>query len=506
LGKNKDDGKNSGTAGTDAAAVSTAQQLTEGEGQTAPPPGARKRPPAPPQNSDAVRNLAQATTDKIDQIELEKSRGIPVNRAPVSQASFQEAGAARLAKDLAPRAAASTRHPLAGHSAHQTRPPPTAPTFTGQDSTPPSFGRSTDVLLGDSMLSNAIDLSDSISNRAIEEAAILYANGEVAPAIDVLRESIGVGQMNYRNSLAWRMLLELYQAIGDSKRFKRLAVEYGAQFHDSSPFEPHATADQPSASPVPADQIPDLEGIVFKGPLNASITRDLEKLKRLTAMHQTVCVDFGEVDSVDARGAELTLRILTRFGKSKHTLIVRGGEHLLRRLLAMVESEPKEKSPVVWMLLFEMYRLLGRQDEFEQKSIEYLAILEVSMPLWEAYPPNVHADAAPGSAGEPMTTNGAAGGSTGELQPDMIALRGELLGKADREFARLSEFAKSLNRVCVDCSELTRVDFTAAGAVLNWAVGLHKNNKTIEFRRVSHLVAALLIVMGIHEFAQIERR
>jgi hypothetical protein len=42
--------------------------------------------------------------------------------------------------------------------------------------------------------------------------------------------------------------------------------------------------------------------------------------------------------------------------------------------------------------------------------------------------------------------------------------------------------------------------------LLNWAVGAQSSNKSIEFREVSNLVAALLAVMGLHEVASIERR
>ena len=500
FGKKNDNEKNNEKDGADAS-VPTSQPVDE-KGQSASPPGAL-------QNSAAAKQLARATTDKINLIEVEMS-ALPLADAGGSPESAREKDSAQRIKDSAPDTAEAS-YPAAGDDPHPIW-APTIPSPTEFEPTRPAFTHSTDILLGDSMLSNAVDLSDSISNRAIEEGAILYSNGDVPLAIEVLRESIGADQINSRNSLAWLMLLELYQAIGDSKRFKNLAADYAVQFPGSSPFKSYAAAGQPSGSSPSGSSIsPEsnekLEGILFKGPLSASIMPELETLKRLTPKYRTLYVDFGEINGVDAQGAKLTLRMLTAFGKSNHTLIIRGLEHLLGHLLAIVDSGVKPQYPAVWMLMFETYRLLGREEEFERKSVDYLATFEGAMPFWEPCPANMQAEVAPRSDPQGNSNPTASMiGNTGDQPTDMIALTGELVGKAEGEFARLSEFAESTNRVCVDCSELTRLDFIAAGALLNWAVGLQKNNKTIEFRRVSHLVAALLIVMGIHEFAQIERR
>ena len=50
------------------------------------------------------------------------------------------------------------------------------------------------------------------------------------------------------------------------------------------------------------------------------------------------------------------------------------------------------------------------------------------------------------------------------------------------------------------------MDFTAAGLLLNWAVGMRGQKKDLSFIHVGHLVAALFVVMGLHEVVPIERR
>jgi ABC-type transporter Mla MlaB component len=155
------------------------------------------------------------------------------------------------------------------------------------------------------------------------------------------------------------------------------------------------------------------------------------------------------------------------------------------------------------MLLLEVYRVLDRQAAFEETSIDYCVTYEVSPPSWE--PPsskfrlgNVKQviEVVPSIQLEEVA----------ELPIDTVSLSGDLLGKADAELQRLGNFAAEHRKVLVDCSKLRRVDFTAAGVLLNWAVGAQSSSKSIEFREVSNLVAALFAVMGLHEVATIERR
>ena len=151
-----------------------------------------------------------------------------------------------------------------------------------------------------------------------------------------------------------------------------------------------------------------------------------------------------------------------------------------------------------------MYRVLGRQAAFEETSIDYCVTYEVSPPSWEA--PSTKFKLGDSVPTEPEEALDSPLPEVVALPLDTIALAGDLLGKAEAELLRLTNFAAEHRRIVVDCSKLRRVDFTAAGVLLNWAVGAQGASKAIEFREVSNLVAALLIVMGLHEVAQIERR
>ncbi|MGA2551009.1 MAG: STAS domain-containing protein [Burkholderiaceae bacterium] len=367
----------------------------------------------------------------------------------------------------------------------------------------PSLGQTTDILLGDSILANAMELTDSASSPAIEEAAILYANGQPLPAVAVLTDAIQSESFSQANSQAWSMLFELYQVIGKRAEFENLAIDYAVRFETSAPaWSESASAPAPPKQPV---NHANRATVTFKGTLSDNIVPQLDQLKRLAQKSPVLHLDFSQVSAADAVGADLILRVFAAFQKSNHEVVMEGAANLAERLLASIEVGRRDSSNAAWMLLLEMYRVLGRQAAFEETSIDYCVTYEVSPPSWEApsskfkLGDSVFAGPAEDVLQSPLP-------EIQDMPVDTMGLSGDLLGKAEAELLRLNNFAAEHRRIVVDCSKLRRVDFTAAGVLLNWAVGAQGANKSIEFRDVSNLVAALLVVMGVHDVAQIERR
>lgn len=58
----------------------------------------------------------------------------------------------------------------------------------------------------------------------------------------------------------------------------------------------------------------------------------------------------------------------------------------------------------------------------------------------------------------------------------------------------------------VSCAELVRADFAAAGSILNWSAHAKAAGIDIELRKVSRLVAAFFLLIGINEYALIRTR
>jgi ABC-type transporter Mla MlaB component len=335
----------------------------------------------------------------------------------------------------------------------------------------PSLGQTTDILLGDSILANAMELTDSASSPAIEEAAILYANGQPLPAVAVLAEAVKSDTSAHANSQAWSMLFELYQVLGKRAEFENLAIDYAVRF-------------ETSVAPLPGRST-----VVFKGVLGTNVVPQLDQLKRLAQKSPVLHLDFSQITGADTSGADLILRVFAAFQKSNHEVIIEGAAGLAERLLGCIEVGRRDPSNAIWMLLLEMYRVLGRQAAFEETSIDYCVTYEVSPPSWEA--PSTKFKI--GESALPAVVE-----AVHEPQPEIVdlpvdtmALAGDLLGKAEPELTRLTNFAAEHRRIVVDCSKLRRVDFTAAGVLLNWAVGAQSMSKAIEFRDVSNLVAQI---------------
>ena len=97
-------------------------------------------------------------------------------------------------------------------------------------------------------------------------------------------------------------------------------------------------------------------------------------------------------------------------------------------------------------------------------------------------------------------------GPTVTLEGSALALHGEIVGKMPAELAALHRFAANRRDVVIDCRDLRRLDFLAAGELLNEVVVLVSGGKTVLFVEPSAIVDALMTVMGIHELADVRRR
>jgi ABC-type transporter Mla MlaB component len=84
-----------------------------------------------------------------------------------------------------------------------------------------------------------------------------------------------------------------------------------------------------------------------------------------------------------------------------------------------------------------------------------------------------------------------------------LALCGELRGDAPDTLAALARPLPAGGRVAVSCAQLVRVDFSAAGSLLTWAMARQQAGGTVRFDDVPHLVAAFFHIIGIDEHAEL---
>jgi ABC-type transporter Mla MlaB component len=439
------------------------------------------------------RELARLTAAKIDEIEsqmIAPSRRSDA-RAPAIPAQAGLAGTVYVPSGVAP----------AVRSTLVTTAVSTAPrTFAG------AAGADTSLILGgaDDGSSRSLELAGSSLPPAFEEAAVLYSNGQGATAETVLWQAIQAIQANQlggHTRQAWAMLFDLYLASGRKPEFEALAIDYSARFETSPPAWDDALAPPPTEA-RPAAGTP--AAVVMPESLDAQAVRPLEQVQRFAQRNREVALDVGPIRRVDPIGADLLLRVIRAFAKAARGLRVQGAESLLEVLSGTTEAGRRDPSESCWLLRLELLRLLGRQQAFEDLSIDYCVTYEVSPPSWEPMPAAVRAVSGRESAAAPAAPAPLEVGFVSGT--DAFVLRGELEGRVRDMLAALRVHLADRAEAVLDCRSLRRLDFVAAGELLNEVVALRAGGKYLVFRDVSHPVAALLAVMGIPDLAEVRLR
>ncbi len=314
----------------------------------------------------------------------------------------------------------------------------------------------------------------------IEEIAIMYANGQDALAEQMLSDSLGeLGQVD---RAVWWMLFDLLQIEGKQDQFDSVAIDYASHFETSPPSwlatQTNLPAAQSYAGLTPTEAL--------AGVLDAGVAPQLERLLHLAPNNPVLRLDLSRISDLDGDGCAQLLGALQRLRARRHELIVVGAAELTELIGASIEIGRRDSNPAPWLLQLELLQLLGREKEFEEAAMDYCVTYEVSPPSFEA-PTHVAMAAAERSSGA----------------SDRFMLPPVIEGKVNTLLDAIDEYAVHYHPVVLDCSRLARIDYSAAGQLLARLRPLAVGGKTIEFRDVNHLVAALLRLLGFADLARL---
>lgn len=432
---------------------------------------AKGGPPSLPEHERA-RNLARQAAAKIDQIEAEMARDMlgKSNRG---------------ATTVAPRTTVTV-------PAEPTR--AAAPTATVRPAAAPDPLEENSGLHGGNI--DAIEINTAGGSSAIDEAVILFANGQLDATEQALRTAMQSDDLGPAARTAWHMLFELLNYRSDRAGFDKLAMEYALRFEKSPPAWIEDTAPEPAAAGQRPAPPPTGAGVRLPATVDAGIVGHLEELRALTATHAAVQLDASDVTRIDIAGATLLLRVINAFKRSQRQLTLVGASELTAVLSKSVESGRRDASDALWMLLLEVLRMLGRSDEFEEAAIQYCVTFEVSPPQWE--PPLAHLKVAPASAPTASAPEVAAGSP--------LVLRGTIEGEGEPHFSRLVASARSQPQVVIDCRGLRRLSYSAGSALAGTLRRIAQGGTTVELRDVGALVGTLLHLLGIEAVAKVRSR
>ncbi len=431
---------------------------------------------------------ARATALKIDAIESEMSSefvnlttitrtGNTVRGTPSAPAT---APAAPPAKKPAPPAPAKP-HPEARK---------VAVPLAGQTLQPLSAtsGTTTELLLDGTSTVEDIASPSSEGAAAIEEAAILYANGQAGLVEQMLQAAIAEDMLGDVARKAWWMLFDLYQVTGKQQEFERLSIEYANKFETSPPTWTGNNTQEAPKSTATSGAAPIIS---FNGKLDGGCVKLTDRMRKLAETQRTLRLEFARVTEVDPAGCRLLLDVLKTLQKSGHDLVLVGASELLDKVHAILEVGRRDDTEDGWLLLLELLQLLNREKEFEEISIDYCVTFEVSPPAFVA----------PKSK---ITTAQAEASANAAPAQDCFTMPALIEGRIDNLIVAIAAYADEHEPAIIDCAQLARVDFNAAGRLLTGLAPFCGNGKAvIEFHHVNHLVAELLNVIGLQDIVRI---
>ncbi len=330
-----------------------------------------------------------------------------------------------------------------------------------------------------------IEVSDSAPGLTpvLENAALLFANGQAALARAALEAGLREDRDTQRAVLAWLALFDLLQREGDRASFEQLALQYVVVFERSAPTWEESRRTVP-ASRQPS-RITQPRVVVLAGELGPGCAQQVEALARGADMQGSIRLDVSEVETVAESGARPLVETLRDLRRRKVVLQWKGLEHL-RRLLEEVAQGADPEREGCWLLLLELLQWQGDSAAFEERAIEYAITFELSPPSWEPL-----AALRQELAAEPEPAAG------GDEASDVLSITGTLAGSVDGQIARLHDFAGGQEQVFVDLSGVERIDFVCAGALYNAIQQLARRDTVVLLAGASAIIRSLLLLIGI---------
>jgi hypothetical protein len=371
-----------------------------------------------------------------------------------------------------------------------------------------------------------------VHDPELEEAAIRFANADYAGAeaglLEALKREEGVRE---GGDETWLTLFDLYRATGQQERFENVAIDYASRFGRSAPL----WFSLPDIASSPAEQAthnaeltgaanqgytwnsPDILGLQTVAALSAALAKAAEPWK----------LNWARLKSIEEQALEPLCKLFTGWCDTPVQLRFISPEKLELLLADATPSGDHAVAPAWWRLRMELLRITGRADEFELIALDYCVTYEVSPPSWQA----VRCQYLPISEGgsdladfplvdDPMATDDPPSSLNSDFNgPNTVpfnmldlssaptaSLVGQVLGDATDSLASLEQGLQGGETLVVACDRLVRVDFSAAGSVLNWVAARQADECQVVFRDMHRLVAIFFNVIGINEHAKVLTR
>ncbi len=352
----------------------------------------------------------------------------------------------------------------------------------------------------------------------LDEAVIAFANADFDLCEQSLTRLTGAGGERAQHAETWLVRFDLYRAIGQQHKFESLALDYAQQFGWSAPqwySLPKLVAEAASSEERPArSRIDGQIGWVCPAALD---TDGVARLASQTLQMPLPWVfDWSALKHIDAEACTRLSELFRHWIPQELDMRWLGGDRLFGLLQEAAPTGVRDADPAFWQLRLDALRMANRADQFDEAAIDYCVTYEVSPPSWERAVCQVRVSGSnPGSTTAPTSLISEVSTSFLESQitedanqvlTGHVDLSGQLVGDIGAMLKKMDAELGSASLISVSCARLIRVDFIAAGDLLNWVLARRNENRSVSFTDSHRLVALFFGAMGINEHAKITVR
>ncbi len=378
-------------------------------------------------------------------------------------------------------------------------------------------------LLGDVPVFNVEVVAAARNDPEIEDAAIRFANGDDAGAESALLALLAEGAPRRSDLDTWLTLFDFYRCTGQAEKFDNAAMDFVGLLGRSAPqWAVMAETPTESGALAAAGTAKALGAFHWVCPVHLSA----QSLNTLRATLQRSAppwkLNWQPLKTVDEAALPVLLEMLTAWAETDVRLKFLGLPHLLNLLSERSPPDVRDTNPLWWQVRLALLRVVGEQDEFDLVALSYCVTYEISPPAWQA-PKNSFSEAtdegntlipsefdeqaqhqATGLAAESASLLSSYGYDW-DSHLGRLSLQGDILGSAQDVVAQL-QAQTQVTAYELNCRRLLRVDFGAAGDLLNWALEEQGKGHPVSFKQVNRLVAAFFGVVGITDAARVVLR
>ncbi len=353
----------------------------------------------------------------------------------------------------------------------------------------------------------ALDVDQMATDPELEEAAIRFANGDYAGAEQGLLDALREQRVPSSVALSWvASVLDLYRATQNPRKFAQTVGEFSGILGSIAPVWVGLGDLMPALAVTTAPVV--AKTLIWDAPAQLNV-QAMEALRdTLGANPMPWCLGWSNLSGVDADAMPLLAGLFASLCDEPVSLDFVGQGKLVQVLHLLTPSGDSSIDPQWWVLRLNVLRALRMHDAFELAALDYCVAYEAPPVPWkEAQCTFVGSDIAQApTAASSAVVAAPVGASATEDGAAHFVLRGELLGDAMQALPASLGNCGQDGRILVGCHDLVRVDFAAAGSLLNWAATRHAEGCQVQFRDVHRLVAAFFTVIGINEYAQVVPR